>query len=141
VLSISEERNDRGSFVWSDGGAYRSEHLGLGNSYHQKSRSLNTLAMAQPFVASLHRHAGPLMQIKLNQDAYALTVAHAALGAITAIAAMCVLLAAGASALPEKFGVNKYRLWMRRVQELWWVVLFLAFASFARLYVRDLFRK
>jgi hypothetical protein len=81
------------------------------------------------------------MQVKLNEAAHALTLTHAALAAITAIAAMCVLLAAAASALPEKFGVNKFRLWMRRVQELWWVVLFLAFASFARLYVRDLFRK
>ena len=80
------------------------------------------------------------MPITLSKSSSTLA-AHAAQGTVTAIAAVCVLLAAGTSVFPEKFGVNKYRLWMRRVQELWWVVLFLAFASFARLYVRDLFRK
>jgi succinate dehydrogenase hydrophobic anchor subunit len=81
------------------------------------------------------------MPVTLSRVSSAVPVAHAVLETITAIAAVCVLLAAGTSVLPEKFDVNKYRLWMRRVQELWWVVLFLAFASYARLYVKDLFRK
>jgi uncharacterized membrane protein YozB (DUF420 family) len=81
------------------------------------------------------------MPITPSNASSAMPMAHAALGTITAIAALYVLLAAGTGVLPEKFGVNKYRLWMRRLQELWWVVLFLAFASYARVCVRDLFRK
>jgi hypothetical protein len=68
-------------------------------------------------------------------------MAQASPGTVTAIAAMCILLAAGTSALPERFCAYRYRNWMRRVQRLWWVALFVAFASYARCYVRDLFRK
>jgi hypothetical protein len=71
-------------------------------------------------------------------------IAFATMGAITDIAVMCILLAAGITVLPEKFRIHKCTLWMRwmrRVQQLWWVVLLLAFASYARCYVRNLFRK
>jgi hypothetical protein len=71
----------------------------------------------------------------------AMPTAHATVGTITAIAAVCILLAAGTSVLPEKFGVAKFLIWMRRVQGFWWVVLLLAFASYVRLSIRDLLRK
>jgi uncharacterized membrane protein YozB (DUF420 family) len=72
---------------------------------------------------------------------YALATAHATLGMITEIAGLYILLAAGTSVLPEKFRITKYKLWMRTVLVLWWVVLLLGLATYARWYVPHLFRK
>jgi hypothetical protein len=62
-------------------------------------------------------------------------------GTITEIAGLYILLAAGTSVLPEKFRITKYKLWMRTVLVLWWVVLLLGLATYARWYVPHLFRK
>ena len=67
--------------------------------------------------------------------------AHATVETITEIAAVCSLLAAATSVWAEEFRIPKYTLWMKRVQERWWVTLLLAFASYTRCYVRNLFRK
>lgn len=56
---------------------------------------------------------------------YALATAHAALGSVTEIAGLYILLAAGTSLLPAKFRITKYKRWMRSVLVLWWVVLLL----------------
>jgi hypothetical protein len=60
---------------------------------------------------------------------------------MTEIAGLYILLAAGTSVLPEKFRITKYKLWMRTVLVLWWVVLLSGFATYARWYVPHLFRK
>jgi hypothetical protein len=43
--------------------------------------------------------------------------------------------------LPEKLRITKYKVWMRTVLALWWVVLLLGMATYARWYVPHLFRK
>jgi uncharacterized protein involved in response to NO len=57
------------------------------------------------------------------------------------MAGLYILLAAGTRVLPEKLRVTKYKLWMRSVTALWWVVLILGFATYARWYVPHLFPK
>jgi hypothetical protein len=59
---------------------------------------------------------------------------------ITEIAGLYILLAAGTSVLPAKFRITKYKPWMRTVLVLWWVVLLLGLATYARWYVPHLFR-
>jgi len=46
-----------------------------------------------------------------------------------------ILLAAGTDLLPEKFRMTRYKLWMRSVLFLWWIVLLLGLATYARWYV------
>ena len=79
--------------------------------------------------------------LKLGKTHYALATAHAALGTISEIAGLYILLAAGTSLLSEKFRFTKYKLWMRTVLVLWWFVLLLGLATYARWYEPHLFRK
>jgi uncharacterized membrane protein YozB (DUF420 family) len=83
----------------------------------------------------------PKIPLKLGKAYYALATAHATLGTITEIAGLYVLLAAGTSILPERFRITKYKLWMRTLLVLWWVVLLMGFATYARWYFPHLFRK
>ena len=95
------------------------------------------LAMIPSFLV----HVSPKIPLKLGKAYYALATTHAALGTITEIAGLYILLAAGTSVFPEKFRITKYKLWMRTVLVLWWVVLLLGLATYARWYVPHLFPK
>jgi hypothetical protein len=92
-------------------------------------------------VPSFRAHVSPKIPLKLNKTYYALATAHAAFGTVTELAALYILLAAGTGVLPQKFRIANYKLWMRSVLLLWWLVLLLGFATYARWYVPHLFRK
>ena len=78
---------------------------------------------------------------KLGKAYYALATTHGAFGAVTELAGLYILLSAGTSILPEKLRITKYKMWMRTVLVLWWVVLLLGLATYTRWYVPHLFRK
>ena len=92
-------------------------------------------------IPSFRVHVSPKIPLKLGKAYYALATVHAALGTITELAGLYILLAAGTSVLPEKFRITKYKAWMRSVLVLWWLVLLLGFATYGRWYVPHLFRK
>jgi hypothetical protein len=48
------------------------------------------------------------------------------------IAGLYILLAAGTNVLPHKFRVNEYKLWMRSLLVLWWLVRLLGLATYGR---------
>jgi len=102
---------------------------------------LNLAAIVLVMIPSFRAHVSPKIPLKLGKSYYALATVHAALGTITEIAGLYILLAAGTSVLPEKFRITKYKLWMRTVLVLWWFVLLLGLATYARWYVPNLFRK
>lgn len=102
---------------------------------------LNLAVIMLTMIPSFRAHVSPKIPLKLGKAYYALATAHAALGTITEIAGLYILLAAGTSVLPERFRITKYKLWMRTVLALWWVVLLLGLATYARWYVPHLFRK
>ncbi len=102
---------------------------------------LNLAVIVLTMIPSFRVHVSPKIPLKLGKAYYALATAHAALGTITEIAGLYILLAAGTSILPEKFRITKYKLWMRTVLVLWWAVLLLGLATYARWYVPHLFRK
>jgi len=78
---------------------------------------------------------------KLGKAYYALATTHGAFGAVTELAGLYILLSAGTSILPEKLRITKYKVWMRTILVLWWVVLLLGMATYTRWYVPHLFRK
>ena len=102
---------------------------------------LNLAVIVLVMIPSFRVQVFPKIPLKLAKTYYAMATAHAALGTITEIAGLYILLAAGTSVLPEKFRITKYKFWMRTVLVLWWVVLLLGFATYARWYVPRLFRK
>jgi hypothetical protein len=102
---------------------------------------LNLAVIVLVMIPSLRVQVIPKIPLKLGKAYYALATAHAAIGTITEIAGLYILLAVGTSVLPEKFRITKYKLWMRTVLVFWWVALLLGFATYARWYVPHLFRR
>jgi uncharacterized membrane protein YozB (DUF420 family) len=102
---------------------------------------LNLAVIALMMIPSFRAHVFPRIPAKLGKAYYALSTMHAVLGSITELAGLYILLAAGTTVLPEKLRITKYKLWMRSVLVLWWLVLLLGFATYARWYVPHLFRK
>ena len=58
-------------------------------------------------IPSFRAHVSPKIPPKLGKPYYALATAHAALGTITEITGLYILLAVGTSVLPEKFRIAK----------------------------------
>ena len=102
---------------------------------------LNLAVVAVMMIPSFRVHVLPRVPAKLGKAYYALATTHAAFGTMTEIAGLYILLSAGTSVLPEKLRITKYKLWMRSVLVLWWVVLLLGVATYTRWYVPHLFRK
>jgi uncharacterized membrane protein YozB (DUF420 family) len=90
---------------------------------------------------SFRVHVFPRIPAKLGKAYYALATAHAALGSVTEIAGLYILLAAGTNVLPARFRITKYKRWMRSVLVLWWAVLLLGMVTYTRWYVPHLFPK
>jgi uncharacterized protein (TIGR03382 family) len=102
---------------------------------------LNLAVIVLVMMPSFQVQVVPEIPLRLGKTYYALATAHAALGTITEIAGLYILLAAGTGVLPEKFRITKYKAWMQTVLVLWWLVLLLGLATYARWYVPRFFRK
>ena len=101
---------------------------------------LNLVVITLTMVPSFQAHVLPRIPAKLSKPYFALATAHAAVGSIAELAAVYILVAAGTRVLPERLRLTRYKLWMRTVLTLWWLVLFLGFATYARWYVPNFFR-
>jgi uncharacterized membrane protein YozB (DUF420 family) len=101
---------------------------------------LNLVVIAVAMAHSFRWQVLPRIPAKLGKTYVALATAHATLGGITELLAVYILLAAGTRFLPEKLRIRRYKAWMRSVVVLWWLVLLLGFATYARWYVPKLFR-
>ena len=102
---------------------------------------LNLAVIVLVMIPSFHEHVIPKIPAKLGKVYYALATAHAAVGSIAEIGGLYVLLSAGTKALPPKFRITEYKVWMRCVLVLWWFVLFLGVVTYTRWYVPHMFRK
>jgi hypothetical protein len=100
---------------------------------------LNFAVIAVMMIPSFRVHVSPRIPAKLGKAYYSLATAHAALGGATEIAGLYILLSAGTSVLPGQLRITEYKLWMRSVLVLWWVVLLLGMATYTRWYVPHLF--
>lgn len=100
---------------------------------------LNLAVIVVVMIPSFRANVSPRIPLRLGKPYYALATSHAVLGTITEIAALYIVLAAGTSVLPGRFRITRYRLWMRTVLVLWWVVLLTGLATYARWYVPHVF--
>ena len=101
---------------------------------------LNLAIIGLTMAPSFRMQVLPRIPAKLSRPYFALATAHATLGSIAELVALYILLAAGTRLLPERLRISRYKLWMRAVLVLWWLVLFLGLATYARWYVPILFR-
>jgi uncharacterized membrane protein YozB (DUF420 family) len=96
---------------------------------------LNLALIVLTMFPTFHSRVLPKLPGRIGKPYYTLAVTHAALGAVAEIAGLYILLAAGTRLLPAKFRITRYRLWMRSVLLLWWIVLLLGIATYARWYM------
>jgi hypothetical protein len=85
---------------------------------------LNVVLIVLTMIPSFRAQVAPKIPLKIGKAYYALATANAAIGGVTETAGLYILLAAGTGVLPDKFRITKYKVWMRTVLVLWWVVLF-----------------
>jgi hypothetical protein len=102
---------------------------------------LNLAVIVPVMIPSFRERVIPRIPLRIGKPYYAVATAHAALGTVTEIAALYILLAAGTHVLPEKFRLTRYKLWMRTLLVLWWAVLALGFATYVRWYLPLSFRR
>jgi uncharacterized membrane protein YozB (DUF420 family) len=102
---------------------------------------LNLAVVAVMMLPAFRANVFPGIPARLGRAYYALATAHAALGSITETAGLYILLAAGTNVLPAKLRISRYKLWMRCVLVLWWLVLLLGLATYALWYVPRAFQK
>ena len=96
---------------------------------------LNLVVIVLTMLPSFHRHVLPKLPSRIGKPYYALAAMHAALGGVAEFGGLYILLAAGTTLLPEKYRIRRYKFWMRGVLILWWIVLVLGVATYARWYV------
>lgn len=102
---------------------------------------LNLALIALAMVPSFRRQVSPKIPAYLLKSYYVLAAAHAALGSITQLLGLYILLVAGTNFLPKRLRFRRYKPWMRTVLVLWWLVLLLGTGTYARWYVTPLLHK
>lgn len=96
---------------------------------------LNLVMIGLTMLPSFHRLILPKLPSRIGKPYYALAAAHGGLGSVAELGGLYILLAAGTNLLPEKLRIKRYKLWMRSVLLVWWIVLFLGMATYTRWYV------
>ena len=96
---------------------------------------LHLMVIVLTMLPSFRRQILPKLPGTIGKPYYAVAAVHATLGGIAELGGLYILLAAGTTVLPEKFRLRRYKFWMRGVLILWWIVLFLGVATYARWYV------
>ena len=102
---------------------------------------VNLLLIVLTMLPSFRVHVAPRIPLRLGKAYYALATAHAALGTLAGSGGLYILLAVGTNLLPSRLRIRNYKLWMRIVLVLWWAVLLLGVATYARWYIPHMFRK
>src|SRR6516165_2332668 len=89
---------------------------------------LNLVLVAVVMVPSFREQVSPKIPAKLGKSYVGLAAAHGALGGIVELTALYILLAVGTELVPERFRIQRYKLWMRTVLAAWWLFLLLGAA-------------
>lgn len=96
---------------------------------------LNPVAILLVMAPSFRRSFVPPIPAGLSNSYYVLAAAHAALGALSELFAVYILIVAGTNMLPKRLRFIRYRAWMRTALVLWWATLLLGLATYVRWYV------
>ena len=96
---------------------------------------LNLVLIALAMWPAFHGQILPKLPSRIGKLYYALATTHATLGGVAEFGGMYILLAAGTEILPKKVRIKRYKFWMRSVLVVWWMVLFLGIATYARWYM------
>jgi uncharacterized membrane protein YozB (DUF420 family) len=105
------------------------------HAWCQSAVVLLNLPLVFIFMAgSFWRTVSPGLFVQIGRSYYWLPIAHGLLGISAEVLGVYILLAAGTHLLPPHFRLVRYKLWMRSALALWWLVLLLGLATYARWY-------
>jgi len=93
---------------------------------------LNLALIVFAMFPTFHSRVLPKLPSRIGKPYYALAATHAAMGGVAEIAGLYILLAVGTNLLPAELRITRYKLWMRSVLLIWWIVLLLGIATYAR---------
>ena len=102
---------------------------------------VNLLLIVLTMLPSFRVHVAPRIPLRLGKAYYAVATSHAVLGTLAEGGGLYVLLAVGTTLLPPGLRIRNFKRWMRTVLVLWWAVLLLGVATYARWYIPHVFRK
>ena len=100
---------------------------------------LNLVVILLVMIPSFHVRVFPKIPARLDKAYYSVATAHGIFGVLAEIVALYILLSAGTNWLPERMRITRYKIWMRSTLALWWVVLILGMATYARWYAPHFF--
>jgi hypothetical protein len=95
----------------------------------------NLVVIAVAMVPSFQTKVWPKLPERLGHSFYGIATAHAVLASMAEVAALYLMLAAGTKILPERLRLANLKIAMRSLLALWWLVLLLGVAMYARWYV------
>jgi uncharacterized membrane protein YozB (DUF420 family) len=84
---------------------------------------LNLVMIALVMWPSFHELVLPKIPARLVRRYYAAATLHGALGAVTELFGLYILLVAGTDVVPERWRFRRWKLWMRVELAVWWMVL------------------
>jgi uncharacterized membrane protein YozB (DUF420 family) len=99
---------------------------------------LNLVAITLSMAPSFRRSFAPTITVAFRNSYYALAAVHAALGTVSELLGLYILVVAGTSILPKRLRFTRYRPWMRTALVLWWLTLLLGLTTYGRWYVAPL---
>jgi uncharacterized membrane protein YozB (DUF420 family) len=102
---------------------------------------LNLVLIAFIMAPSFSRQVASEVPASLRDSYYAIAAAHGALGTVTELLGLYILLVAGSNILPKQIRFIRYKPWMRTALALWWSVLILGVGMYVRWYVVPLWEK
>jgi uncharacterized membrane protein YozB (DUF420 family) len=91
---------------------------------------LNLPMIALVMWPSFQARVLPRLSSHIRKRNYAIATVHGALGAVAEVLGLYIALVAGTNVLPEKWRIQRWKLWMRIELILWWVVLLTGFVTY-----------
>jgi uncharacterized membrane protein YozB (DUF420 family) len=91
---------------------------------------LNLVMIALIMLPSFRLVVVPRLPGRVSKSYYSVATLHAALGGITELLGLYIVLRAGTNLLPKVLRFNNYKLWMRSVLVLWWTVIILGVSTY-----------
>jgi uncharacterized membrane protein YozB (DUF420 family) len=95
---------------------------------------LNLPLVALFMMPSFWSAVAPGLLTHPGRSYYWLATVHGVLGTSAELLGLYLLLAAGTNYLPQRLRLRRYKLWMRSLLALWWLVLLLGLATYVRWY-------
>jgi uncharacterized membrane protein YozB (DUF420 family) len=91
---------------------------------------LNLVMIAVIMEPSFAERIVPRLATHFGKRYYAIVTLHAALGTVTELLGLYILLVAGTNILPQSWRFTRWKLWMRIELVLWWLVILMGILTY-----------